>query len=458
MSNDIPFQFRLPRKQILNLRVPKKKVNIFLSILWDNLTEKIGRMGCLHNYLPTDNPELYIYRVDWSDISLSFDAQLEFINHTFKGITEARLAVVDRETGQENNEVTETILTLIRQAQEESLREQEKNPSSIACVPIITLTPLNGIYALVESTITPLKKNPEALGKDQQFVSILQFFVFSKSYQEKLAEAIDKARITAAGLSLLTQNLFMSDFNNITFLDVPTEQDVSNTTKQVAYGVFVPDDGLIVDQLRPDENGILYFVDDQSVTKDIIEPGDVIVDNTIALPARASQALEYIINNKDASQAAFRFQEGLIFQHEMIYYPGKSSLGDMLTPYQLVAFVAAIEALLDTSPIDIELACPSCGQVITVKERQINKTFQAFVRNQSENNPVFEKVFKEIYNDRSKFVHTGKDLYNRTAMRPNRPLILDGKNILAYKPQYHFNMPDYVGWLIRRYIYRSVFS
>ncbi|RRR66871.1 MAG: hypothetical protein EI684_19935 [Candidatus Viridilinea halotolerans] len=172
---------------------------------------------------------------------------------------------------------------------------------------------------------------------------------------------------------------------------------------------------------------------------------------------RTSRALEHIVNGRDIIQSICRFQEGLIFQNEMIYDPTKPKLGGLLTPYQLVAFVSAIEALLDTSPVDIEHECPSCGKSITIKERQISKTFQSFVAEQSGSNSVFEKIFKDIYNDRSKFVHTGKDLFNRTAIRPNRPLILDGKDIVQYQPQYHFNMPDYVGWLIRRYIYRSVF-
>ena len=87
MSSEIPFQFRLPKRRLLKLNVPKKRVNVFLSILWDSLTETIGRMGCLHHYLPTDKPEIYIYKVDWSDVSLTFDAQINFFNHTSKGIT-----------------------------------------------------------------------------------------------------------------------------------------------------------------------------------------------------------------------------------------------------------------------------------------------------------------------------------------------------------------------------------
>jgi hypothetical protein len=457
MDNDIPFQFRLPKQHSLKLRVPKKKVNVYLSILWNELTTKIGRMGCAHYYRPTDNPEVYVYLVGWSDSSLDFDAQFNFLNHTAKGLTEFKLAVVDRRTGTENFNVTNQILSIATKAQEQALREQRRNPSGIAFVPIISSNPLNGFYKLTDCNITPSGEQEESSIRGSRFVSTLSFYVFANALQEKIAEAIDKSRIITASLSVLTQNLFLAEFTGITFSEIPAKSNTNDTSEEIRQGRFIPDDGLISDQLQPDGNGVIYLTDDQSVTKDIVEPRDVLIDNTIALPMRAKAAIDYIVNNSDIIQSVCRFQEGLIFQREMIYDPSRPSLGGLLTPYQLVAFVAAIEALLDTSPVDVQLECPSCGEAITIKERRINKAFQAFVAELSGNNPVFEKIFKDIYNDRSKFVHTGKDLFNRTAIRPNRPLILDGKDIVQYQPQYQFNMPDYIGWLIRRYIYRLAF-
>jgi predicted RNA-binding Zn-ribbon protein involved in translation (DUF1610 family) len=457
VAHDMPFQFRLPRQHTLKLRVPKKKVNVFLSILWDELTARFERMVCAHYYRPTNDSELYIYTADWSDPVQDFEAQLNFFNHTSRGLVMLKLAVVDKHTGKENANVTNDILLIATQTQERALREQKRKPSSIAHVPVTTSSPLNGFYDLSDCTITPLEKQENfGIGRGR-FVSTLSFTVFTNALQERIAEAIDKSRVVTASLSVLTQNLFLAEYTGITFSEISTISNTTVSNEEMQFGLFVPDDGLISDQIQPDVNGVFYFTDDQSVTKDIVESRDVMINDTIALPMRADTALKYITNNPDIIQSVCRFQEGLIFQQEMIYNPNRVSLGDILTPYQLVAFVAAIEALLDTSPVDVKFECPSCGEEITIKERRINKAFQAFVAEQSGNNPVFEEIFKDIYNDRSKFVHTGKDLFNRTAIRPNRPLILNGKDIVQYQPRYHFNMPDYVGWLIRRYIYKSAF-
>jgi hypothetical protein len=273
---------------------------------------------------------------------------------------------------------------------------------------------------------------------------------------EFIAEAQEKARDIAASLSLLTQNLFLESPSGLSFYQLEKSHGRQAIIEQMTRGLFIDDDGLIENQIKPDEDGVIDLTDNQVVTKDIVEPGDCIIDRTIALPKRTDQALRCILDDKALVQAARRFQEALLFQQEMIFHPNRRSLGDLLTPYQIVAFVATIEALLDTKPKNIEHICPSCGEEITIKERQINKEFLSFVRKYSDNNLLMGKYFKEMYDDRSRFVHTGKDLYQPKALRSNRPLILEGKSFLRHKPQYYHNIPDFVGWLIRRYVYRSM--
>ncbi len=456
MSDEIPFQFRMPEAHRLQLSVARKQVNTFLTILWDELNGQIGRLGCLHHYFPTRNSEVYIYQVDWSDISLTFDAQLFFTNHTSKGITGITVAVIDRESKVENIEITKRILELALKAEKTTKNPLKRSPTRLARVPLTSALPINGMYSLQDSVLFPLSEQVHIPDGEPFFVSALEFFVFENSHQEAFREAFAKARDIAAGLCLLTQNLFVADFSSIHFFDINALVNRQEELDRMAKGLFIPDDGLIADQIKPNELGVIYFTDEQSIHKDIIESRDVVIEKTIALPSRSQQALQIILDNISLIQASRRFQEGLIFQAEMIYKPNQKSLGDLLTPYQLIAFVASIEAVLETEPKDVEYTCPSCGDPIIIKERKISKSFRNFVKEYSGENETLERAFKDVYEDRSKFVHTGKDLYNPTAIRPNRPLVLDGKNFFTHKPQYHSNIPDWTGWLLRRYIYRSM--
>jgi len=65
-------------------------------------------------------------------------------------------------------------------------------------------------------------------------------------------------------------------------------------------------------------------------------------------------------------------------------------------------------------------------------------------------------MFKQLYQDRSKFVHTGKDLYDPLALLGNNPLVLDGKNSKLLTPRYYFNIGELTGLAIRKHIYSFI--
>jgi DNA-directed RNA polymerase subunit RPC12/RpoP len=455
MMEDVPAQFklRLLKPHTLQLAVPRKQVNLFLSTLWDELTENIGRVGCQHRYVPTSDPEIYIYTVFWSDVSLSFDAEINFTNHTAKGLMKISVAAINRGNGQEDVDLAQKILKLASETQKKLSQTKSSSPSTLVRVPILTRLPLNGIYELVDAVIFPSPERVDLPDEAEGFsVSFLEFWVYSTNNSEIYAEVQEKAQDIAASLSLLTQNLFLESPSGLSFYQPEKLQGRQEIIEQMTQGLFIADDGLIENQIKPDEDGAIHL-DVRAMTKDIVEPDDSVIDRTIALPMRAKQALQYILSTKALIQAARRFQEGLKL-HVKVFRPGSSD--GTYIPYALIAFVATIEAILDTTPKNIEYVCPSCGEKITIKERQINKGFLSFVREHSDNNLLMEKHFKEMYDDRSKFVHTGKDLYNPSALRANRPLILEGKNTKKFLPEYTYIMPDLCGWLIRRYVYRSM--
>jgi DNA-directed RNA polymerase subunit RPC12/RpoP len=408
MKQDIPIQFRLRslKHHTLRLAVPRKQVNLFLSILWDELTENIGRMGCQHIYTPTSDPETYAYTVFWCDVSLSFDAEMVFINHTARGLIKMTVAVIDRKNDQEDINLAKKVLHLASESQKRLTQVKPSSPGTLARVPILTALPLNGIYEFIDAVIFPSEEKVDFSDDEEcgASVSFLEFWVYSTNSAEIFAEAQEKARDIAASLTLLTQHLFLEQSSKSVFYQPEKLQGRQAIIEQITRGSFVADDGLIEDQIKPNEDGVFDLKENQAVTKDIVEPRDTIIDRTIAFPRRAKQALQYILHNRSLVQASRRFQEALLFQQEMTLHPNRRPLGDLLTPYQIVAFVAAIEALLDTKPKDIEYFCPSCGEKITIKERQINKTFLAFVREYSDNNPLAEKMFREIYEDRSRFL------------------------------------------------------
>jgi len=380
-----------------------------------------------------------------------------FVNHTAKGITSFIASATDRYSGQNRADIVDKILDLAKEADKKIRYDHSQAPSMVAKNSMLSFIPINGKYDLLDIILYPMPSKIETR-YGEMCVSTLEFPVFSQPYQEGYAESYSRARNIAAILCLLTQNLFIANYSDINLYPIKSNSKRQKKPDKIPKGSFIPDDGLIENQIHPDKDNVidLHQMNDQSISKDIVEPRDCVIDGTIAFPRRVQQAMRFILDDISTIQAARRFQEALIFQREMAYDPNHEALGDLLTPYQLIAFVAAIEAIIDTSPREVKQHCPICNQTFAKKERQIAKSFREFVAEMSDGNEVFKKIFNQVYNDRSKFVHTGKDLYNPTALRPHRPLILDGKDFLEPRPSYYPNLPDFVGWLLRRYVYRTM--
>lgn len=435
----------------LRVSVPRQKVNNFLSLLWDELTENIGPVGSQEGYGPTENPEVYVYSVNWSSAGLPFIARLEFFNHTAKGITDILISTIDRQSHVEHIEATKAIKRAILEAR----RKVDKLPdlpsyTRLAQIPVFIRYQLSGLYQFEEIAIYPSHPE-ESHGNREPWMGFLEFPVFSKSAQDAYSEAQDKARDITALLTVLTQNLFAVKPRSIELFDFPGKDERQSFLNKLNVGQFVPDYWLFHGE--PKVKGGFIIPDTHG---DIVEPGDVIIDGKIALPERSSQAFQIAFIIPALLQSARRFQEGMFFREEMTYPSGKRFLGELLVPYQIISFVASIEALLEDTLKNKEQICPHCGKPIILKEKQISKSFMEFVKTYSAENPVLEEKFRAMYKDRSDFVHTGNDLCEPSALKGSGPFFLMGKRSRDYLPKYYHNMADLTGWLIRRYIYDHI--
>jgi hypothetical protein len=276
----------------------------------------------------------------------------------------------------------------------------------------------------------------------------ITFPVYStKNPTESFYEGSHRAiQITAALTTLTQQHFEISDQSRWKFLEPAQFQDSWENTS--TSGGFVNDSGFL--EKINCESDTIYL---NQLTNDIIDESDCIVDGRLLLlPQKADALLASINNHERLKQACCRFSEGLglrnINQHSIseIY----------LISYELIAYVSGIEALLDTRREKIEIKCPSCGENVSKDEWKISEKFRAFIKEYTEGYPALEKVFRELYDDRSKFVHTGVNLHHFMAHRPNRPMILLGKRGLRSTPYYYSNIHEFTGYLLRRYIYKQI--
>jgi len=281
----------------------------------------------------------------------------------------------------------------------------------------------------------------------RSYLCILEFLVFKPTHSQRTKEAYEKAHNVATALSLITQNIFLIQFDELNYFQPLVAEEQKEFVQSSIRGFFSEDEGMFEDFREG-------FCDPLYKSKEILEAGDVIFEGHIRLPKNAAKVLSFVLKNSNCCQSAHRFHEGLRLSFETLYHPTMPTLGLSIMPYQLIAFVASIESLLETLPKQI--ACPSCGHTIQTQNREISKTFVNFVEEHLVKNKKIIRMFKQIYEDRSKFVHTGKDLYNPFALLGNSPLVLEGKNSKSATPEYYNNIADFTGLAIRRYIYSKI--
>lgn len=415
--------------------IPKININSFLMKLWDRFNDSLGNVGCVHYYRPTPNPEIYEYRIHWSDTNLSFEAELHFFNHTAKGIIEIDFGAVDNNSQQKDTLVEQKIKKAITDVLKMDLTESHSIQAYI-CVPFQTKKKLAGNYHLAQSDLLITKVDDE-----EGCTGHLFFPIVSTNTSDLIREVEDKAIKICTRLTTITQNLFIAK------LDLPrgkftADEFYSIVSRYPSCDIFI------------DDSGFLKFKNiapNTPITNEIIEASDCIINSHIALPKQADFIMQKISTKDDLQQSCARFAEGL-YLRDLI---NLQQLPLQSISYELIAYTATIEALLDSEKTTNEIKCPNCDTTLLKEEWKISEKYKSFIVKLCIDDYLYKKYFRPLYEDRSKFVHTGKDLYDFTARRQGRPALLLGKRIATSSPEYYDNIHDLTGWLLRKHLYIS---
>lgn len=397
----------------ISLSIKKEKVNEFLQVLWERLDSEIGTMGCQHFYRKTDDPQIYNYHINWCSGDTPFKATIVFRNHTSKGITGVDLDVLDKINDEFDYESFSSIKEIIIETAK--CRFEDYYQKSLFKVPINSCYQLSGEYHFQKSDV--LIKQEE----DNLFLYFHLGYISRKNLPSKI---IDKTKSIVSSLTLMTQTVFTFD----------ESRKILELTSSI-------------EKIKTKATGI-YTSDNDYICYD-----ELFVGGKLTFPIHTDLIVKEIINSKIFEQSSKRYHEALMMRGST---SAPTSLFNIssghLIQYELLAYVSSIEALLDSSKVIETEECPKCGHEIEKEEYKISKKFREFVSNYSKNAFGVIEAMKQLYVDRSKFVHTGLDLHFY-ASRGNGPLTINGKNVKTEAPNYYFNIHEYTGWLIRNYFY-----
>jgi len=428
------------------INIQRKYVNIFLSSLWDDFELSIGRVSCQHNYLDTSDPELYIYNIVWSDRDLPFTAELSFYNHTSKGIEYVLLATINSETKKTDEEYKERIKQCIYRCITR-LNEKKLSTTYYMKVTVNLNRELSGNYIFESADIILLSKSSNNTNE-----CYLVFPIHVSNDADIQSEWINKCATILSVLTTATQNLFSINENESCeyFSSSTYESLLSNTEFN---GKFLSDEGLIQNKEILTEDGTIKLVCDQELSQEIIEEQDCVKDNLLFMPERIELVFKVVEDDYRLQQSCRRFHEAIMLRKLVARTPSAI----FYLAYELIAYVSSIEANLDTKLEKIEVICPTCDSIVYKDEWKISEKFRKFVLDYSDSSYLLSDVFKSLYNDRSMFVHTGINLHKLGSIRTNRPMILKGKRCLTDFPSYYYNIHEYTGFILRKYIYSKLF-
>lgn len=429
---------------VIPLNINKQQVNIFLGILWDVFGETIGPVTCQHGYSGTKDPQLYNYRVRW--ISNEFDAVLNFHNHTSKGLIFLELRLIDLEKNTPFGSHAKKLAHAIQTAKE--IIRAGRHDAAFDCyakIKILCSSTLSGNYR-----IDKLRMLLVCSPCGYELIYPAKFRNARSEFDYDVKK--DAIRYVSA-LTALSQHLFSVSENDD--IDIVSQEDYEDLVKNTAFnGKYIDDTPLF--SLYGAKLGMPSGPDSIVDTSEAImlEGDDFIVNGFLCFPSRLGELIQHINGDLKRSQASRRFHDALRFReiHE------RYSDGDFGVSYELVAYVAAIEALLDHSKIKNEINCKNCGTSLISEDYKISQKFSDFVNTYGGGSEIMNRKFKELYSHRSKFVHTGMELHVSNTLRPNRPLILEGKSYITGVPDYYYNIHEWTGFLLRVYFYFTAYQ
>jgi len=430
--------------KVIQLNIKKQHVNIFLGLLWDAFRDEIGPVTCQHNYGRTDNPQIYEYKVRWS--SSKFEAVLSFYNHTSLGLNCAELRLFDYEKnvafGNYANKITNAILTT-----KDRVLQQEHRVGFdyYAKIKVLCGSVLSGSYHVDKLGVLLIASSR---GCD---------LIFPAQYREAKSEFDYEAKKNAikyvSALTVLSQELFLiSENDDVVAISAENFQHLVEDTE--FSGKYINDTPLY--GLHGAKLGMPSGPDSVVDVSEVImmERRDFRLDGFLCFPARLGELIGHIDSDLKRRQASKRFHDALRFREIHERYAD----GDFGVSYELIAYVASIEALLDHSKTENQINCRKCDTPLIIDEYKISQKFNDFVNTYGGGSEAMNRKFKELYGHRSKFVHTGLELHASNVLRPNRPLILEGKNHVSSVPSYYYNIHEWTGFLLRVYFYFTAYQ
>lgn len=434
----------LAQAKKLPLNIPRESMDIFLSILWDIFTSEIGKVTCQHHIVRPKGGEKIIYRARWVDPQ--FEAALDFHAHSSKGMQFLELRVLERSSKRPANFHSDRILAAARLAKK---RTKEYSPATGAAYVINEINAearLCGNYYFKNSGVILFTDIHEGR-------LLMAHPVPDNDSQRAFAQsAKDLSEAYLSALTVLTQHTFLIT-PGISFSRIPEDTYKRIIECNPDAGAFIDDDKLFglagaSVGITPNEEGAINV---KSAV--MIDRGSFMTNDGLCFPRRTDLLLGHIANDPKRRQAAGRLRDGLRFRKIRF----SQADGDLALSYELLAYVAAIESLLDHAEVTKETTCANCNAPSITKSHEIGKRFRQFVL-ENGGSEIMLIHFKELYEHRSKFVHTGTSINVSIAPSPNRPLLLQSRATPDGLPAYYPFIDEWTGFILRVYFYRTAFQ
>lgn len=421
-------------KQNANTRVPKDEVADFIHITIQELRRRVAPTAFQH-MAPRSmmSKERYGYRLIWSHAQNDFVGCLEFHLHTSKGLLQTSVSCLNCD-GSLATDRERQILEVLDDCARRFKELQSEYSERITYVLFLELDyELAGTYNTDAGVIFPIKSQ-----RSSAFRVGITTTVDEVSAERRMAVLHARAHDVAAALTLLTQNLFVPeyDYERLDKIDIPAD----------AGSLF--DDSAMFE--RDGQNSKIF--DSSKIEREIIDEDNLHYGKKLLLPVTISKLLTAVLNRQDFLNCAKSFHTGLTMRRAINASGIRAA--PILVGHELLSYVSAIEAVIKSQ--DKIVSCPSCGSDVNCGPGNIVRSYNEFVSDRSDGNPIFERAFSELYGLRSKFVHEGRNVYRMEQPIGALPIEMNKRGNFSPFPEHYFNIHEWTGFLLRRHVYWSL--
>jgi hypothetical protein len=428
--------FNVP-KHTIEFRVSSKDVTQFLHIVYQELQSiaPVAMQPMKPNHRLETNLDIFAYIWLWSHRDNDFIAYIDFIVHANKGVQTVSIAAINSESKIPMPDIVTQIEQVLKYCAKKLLRLVKKHskPYNFATV-LRSRLPLSGTYKTDFTTFFPVISDFKH--DSTEYLTKCTAVVSGVSEPIRLGLMDQKAEHLASALTLATQNLFSPLFKHSEFTSdgIPVSSGIFFDDKQM----FKKDSEIFGE--GPVELNKIF---------DMFADSDLHINNQIILPKSIAHFIRVILENNKLTNAALCFRTALELRE--LACTSKNYTHTLLN-HESVAYASAIEALLSSD--NKVIPCPHCEKEVNCGIGNTTQNFKSFIQHTSEGNSFLIKLYSELYNLRSRFLHEGQSLY-----RIHQPILYGPPVELKMRvnhspyPQHYEQLHNYTGWLIRRHIY-----